>query len=284
MAQTRASGKIAATNQDQDATSPQALTDIQSNHLTSTEQLITKPRPKPKQKQVNIPLPRSELDAADETQHQRPKRGRSGSDADAERTEAMEPTCTHQPPAKRPKKTDVASPVKHGAGLRQKLIPPRSPLPVRINRVVNPGAPDQKRGRRTSASVTAAMRRKEELKLELEKMEKDKIRMLAEMEATEEEEQQQEERMVIRDVTDLAESYPDIEGEPDKDHVMADSEGDIEKTECAVAPVDELEAPIKMVSPRQEQKMMFFTYWVSSRKGKLPSPREILVWQSTRKK
>jgi hypothetical protein len=283
MAQTRASGKIAAANQDQDATSPQALTDIQSNHLSSTEQLIIKTRPKPKP--VNIPPPRSGLNAADETQHQRPKRGRSGSDTDIERMEATEPTCTHQPPTKRSKKADVASPVKHGAGsFRLKLIPPRSPLPVRINRVVNPGAPDQKRGRRTSASVTAAMQRKEHLKSELEKMERDKIRMLAEMEASEEEEQRQEERMVIRDVTDLAESYPDIEGEPDNDHVMADSEEDIEKTEYAVAPVDELEGPIKMVSPRQEQKTMFFTDGFSSRKRKPPSPRAILVWQLTRKK
>ena len=59
MAQTHASGKITARNQDQDATSPQALTDIQSNPLSAAKQLTTKPRPKPKMKQTDTSLPYS---------------------------------------------------------------------------------------------------------------------------------------------------------------------------------------------------------------------------------
>ena len=54
---------------------------------------------------------------------------------------------------------------------------------------------------------------KEKLKLALEKIEKEKIRMLAEMEAGEEEEQQEEEKKTIRDVTDLAEPYAGEEGD-----------------------------------------------------------------------
>ena len=286
MAQTHASGKITARNQDQDATSPQALTDIQSIPLSATKQLTTKPRPKLRMKQTDTSLPRSGLDTVDETQNQHLKRGCSRSDANTERTEVMDATsCMHQPPTKRSKKIDVTSPVKHRAAtLRLRQIPPRSPLPVHINRVVNPGAPDQRRAHCTSAAVTASMRRKEELKLELERMEKEKICMLAEMEASEEEEQQQEEKMAIRDVTDLAEfypSYPNIRGKPDKDIVMADE--DIKRTDCVIAPVDELEGPVKIVSLGQIE-MMFFTDRISSRKRKLPGPRGILVWQLTTKK
>jgi len=189
-------------------------------------------------------------DAADEIQHQQPKRGRSGSDANAENTE---PSGTHQPPTKRSKNMDITLPQK-------KLVPLRSPLPARKNRVINPGAPDQKRTRRTSSAVAAAMQLKEKLKSELDRMEKDKIRMLAEMEAAEEEEQQLEERMAIRDVTDLAESsYPNNEGEPDKDTVMT-SEEDIERADRAMVPgpLEELEGPItpvKIVSSKRMQNV-----------------------------
>ena len=256
---TRASCKIAAQNQAQNATSPLPGHDIQSNPLPATGELTAQPRPKPRPKQIDRSQPQSALDVVDETQHQHPKRGRSGSDSN---TEIAESSGTHQPPTKRSKKTDTTSLVKLGGtsagSLRIRLIPPRSPLPMRINRVVNPGAPDQKKVRQTSAAVTAAMELKEKLKLELEKMEGDKIRMLAEMEAAEEEEQQQEERMAIRDVADLAEiSYPNIEGELDKDTVMTTSEEDIEIADCAMVLVDELESPVtpvRMVSPKQMLK------------------------------
>ena len=168
-------------------------------------------------------------------------------------------SCMHQPPTKQSKKIDVASPVKHRAAtLCLRLIPPRSPLPARINHVVNPGAPDQRHAHHTSAAVTVSMQCKEELKLKLERMEKEKIHMLAEMEASEEEEQKQEEKMAIRDVTDLAEfylSYPNIGGEPDEDIVMADK--DIKRTDCVIAPIDELEGPVKIVSLGQIEMVMF---------------------------
>ena len=94
--------------------------------------------------------------------------------------------------------------------------------------------------------------------MELERMERDKTRMLAEMEAEEEEKQQQEERMAIRDVTDLAEFYPNVEGELDKDTVMADSEEDVKRTDNPVAYTDELESPVKKSKPWTNAKMMIF--------------------------
>jgi hypothetical protein len=119
------------------------------------------------------------------------------------------------------------------------LVPPRSPLPSRTNRVVNPGGPDKKRAKRTSAEMAAAAQQKKKLKLALEQMERDKIRMLAEMEEVEEQEERDEERTRIKDIAVLAES--DAGGETntqydkegmatggDNDIVMADGENDEE--------------------------------------------------------
>jgi hypothetical protein len=119
--------------------------------------------------------------------------------------------------------------------LKALTVPRRSPLPSRTNRVVNPGAPDKKRTKRTPAEMTAAARKKNDLKLELERMERERIRVLAEMEEVEEQDEQDEERMRIKDLADLAESDAggetntryDKEGTAtgrDNDIVMADVE------------------------------------------------------------
>lgn len=115
-------------------------------------------------------------------------------------------------------------------------VPPRSPLPSRTNRVVNPGAPDKKRTKRTSEETAAAAEQKNKLKLELEQIEREKIRMLAEMEEVEEQEQRDEEEMRIKDIVDLAESNADGETDEynkegmanDNDIEMADGDNDEE--------------------------------------------------------
>jgi hypothetical protein len=190
------------------------------------------------------------------------KRSRSTSDADG-----TVPVSTDQPPAEKKKSLNGTSLVKHGnirnSHLKALPVPLRSPLPSRTKRVVNPGAPDKKRTKRTSAEMAAAAQQKEKLKLKLERMEREKIRMLAEMEEVEEQEQQEEERMRIKDTADLAESDAggetdtkyDKEGmardKSDNDIVMADGENnEVDDTFDVVDIEAELEGQdtVKMVS------------------------------------
>jgi hypothetical protein len=93
-------------------------------------------------------------------------------------------------------------------------------------------------------------------------MEREKIRMLAEMEAVEEEEELDEERMGIKDFKDianLAESQPEADsetdtqyskaGDGDNDIVMADNE-EVDDALVEAVSEPELEEPkmVKMVS------------------------------------
>jgi hypothetical protein len=79
-----------------------------------------------------------------------------------------------------------------------KVIPPRSPLPARAKRPVNPGAPDMAKTKRTSAEVSAAAERKATLQHQADKLERRRIEMLAKMELEEELEEEEEERTVVR--------------------------------------------------------------------------------------
>lgn len=85
----------------------------------------------------------------------------------------------------------------------KKVIPPRSPLPKRINRVTNPAAPDMPRAKRTSAEVAAAKAEKAQLLQRLDELNKQNKLALAEMEINEEEEEAREERTVVRRIEDL---------------------------------------------------------------------------------
>jgi hypothetical protein len=164
---------------------------------------------------------------------QPPKRSRSGSG-----TDETAPASIVQPPAKKTKLSNNTLPAQRGGNVRKsgpKVLPPRSPLPSRASRVVKPGAPDIPRKKCTSAEVAAAAQQKKKLRLELEKIEKDKIRMLAEMEAVEEEEERDEERMRIKNISELAESHANSETDTqngkegmagDGDIVMANGEDD----------------------------------------------------------
>ena len=278
--------------------------DVESNTQdTLATDLTTKPRPKPRPKpakQANTPFP---LDAVDEIPHQHPKRGRPRSD-----TNETVPASNVQPPAKKTKISNTTSPVQRSGKVgnsRAKVVPPRSPLPSRTNRVVNPGAPDKKRKKRTSAEVAAAAEQKKILQLELERIEKDKIRMLAEMEAVEEEEEREEERMRIKDIADLAESHG-VDGDSetdtqyvnegmasDDDIVMADNREDCEEVNDAFVEVDsepEPEGPrpdtVKTVSElmHPEDDESFPDLGVPFNRGKLLGLGGIFEQQLTRRR
>jgi hypothetical protein len=106
------------------------------------------------------------------------------------------------------------------------VVPPRSPLPNRINRVVNPGRPDAKRAKRTSAEVTAAAKRKEVLRQEIAEHERRKIQALAEIEMQEEMEAAEEENsMVNRDNgMEDEEAPPQSEGIMEEDPIDKSAE------------------------------------------------------------
>ena len=82
------------------------------------------------------------------------------------------------------------------------VIPPQSPNPVHASCVAHPGAPDMKRGRRTTAEVTEVAKHKEEAHLCLEMLEKEKLEILAKMEVDEELEDEVEEWTTVKDIQD----------------------------------------------------------------------------------
>jgi hypothetical protein len=138
--------------------------------------------------------------ATKKTAFKGPKRGHASSDADVD-------DGTNRP-WKHSKTGHLMLPVEDGGkgSSRSRTAPPSHLLPACINPAVNPMGPD-KRQARTSAEVTAAPGRKKKLRAKLEKIEKKKALILAEIQAAEEEEEQEEKR-AIRDVTGLAKSPP----------------------------------------------------------------------------
>lgn len=130
-------------------------------------------------------------------------------------------------------------------------VPPRSPLPQRINHVIHPGKPAMPRPKRTSAEVAEAKAKKTDLLERLEELDKQRKIALAEMELDEEEEEIEEERTAVRYLQDAGreqvipsdaeddglESFPMDEDEPlvfpddsDEDEPL-DTEDDYPKPE-----------------------------------------------------
>jgi len=121
-----------------------------------------------------------------------------------------------QPNSNKLHDTDIEmSPPK--ASKNRNVVPPRSPLPNRINRVVNPGRPDAKRTKRTSAGVTAAAKRKEDLRKEIEEHNRRKIQALAEIELQEEMEAAEEEN---NEVNERGNGMEDEEAPPQSEDIM----------------------------------------------------------------
>jgi len=102
---------------------------------------------------------------------------------------------------------------------RRQAPPPRSPLPPRIKRVINPGKPDEKRTKRSSAEVAEAKKQKEDLRRLEEEYKTKKIEMMAkiemqeEIDAAEEENNHWDNRM-DGDEGGLAQSEDVVEEEP----------------------------------------------------------------------
>ncbi|KAJ7458785.1 hypothetical protein B0H11DRAFT_1924588 [Mycena galericulata] len=94
---------------------------------------------------------------------------------------------------------------------KPRVVDPRSPLPERSTRGVNPARgisagdpnPDKPRHKRSSAEVQAADKLKEDLAQQEAALEVKKYQTLARMELAEEEEEEEEEEYAVKDVADL---------------------------------------------------------------------------------
>jgi len=80
---------------------------------------------------------------------------------------------------------------------KRKPIPPWSPLPQRINRIVQPAKPVMPRQKCTSAAIAAAEAEKVKLLLRLEELDRQNKLAVAELELIEEVQDAEEERIII---------------------------------------------------------------------------------------
>ncbi|KAH9177894.1 hypothetical protein EDB89DRAFT_1901994 [Lactarius sanguifluus] len=117
-----------------------------------------------------------------------------------------------EPVGKKPKVGVCTAPENPRVKIK-KPIPPRSPLPQRTNRVVQPAKPDMPRPKRTSAQVAAAEAEKVNLLRRLEELEKEKKLALAELGLNEEAQDAVEERKFVRHFKDLPDVDKDSESE-----------------------------------------------------------------------
>jgi hypothetical protein len=117
-----------------------------------------------------------------------------------------------QPPTKKLKANNKGAMVSVPAGKQGKVtVPPWSPLPIRNNHIVNPGAPDRKNPRHISAQVAAEKKRKEELQHDLDALAQRQIEILAEMEADQEMADKAEDWDAIRTLADVEDIEEDVE-------------------------------------------------------------------------
>lgn len=99
---------------------------------------------------------------------------------------------------------------------------PSKSNPSRNNRVSNPGGPDKKRSKRTSAEVVADKEKKEQMALKLVEVEKQKILLLAAMEVDDEEAEDEELLNVVRNRDDREVSpetflFDEVDAEPSEE-------------------------------------------------------------------
>jgi hypothetical protein len=136
-------------------------------------------------------------------------------------------------PAKKSKATDAN---KKGVASGKRVsvqVLPRLPRPVRINRVVNPGAPDKPSAKRTPVQVAAEKQRQAKLKEALDALQKRQAYLVAQMEINIKTADEEEARRVVKtlpvdsdaEMADPIENFSDMEvgGDTDIDEEMEDA-------------------------------------------------------------
>ena len=137
-----------------------------------------------------------------------------------------------------------ASPSPKHRAQHQIVVPARSPLPACSNRVTNPGAPDQRRARQTSAEVAAANKAKMDLKDRLEQLERQKIEALAALEVEEELDDNEEKQASINNISDLNHLHSDDE----ENYIVEGEEGN----------PDDKEEPTLIKAPAKKSSVVRF--------------------------
>jgi len=140
--------------------------------------------------------------------------------------------------------------------VEKKVVASRS-QPAQQKRVVNPGAPDQKRPRRSGIEVKAAADRKEQLKQELKELNERKIQAMAEIEAQEEMEDEEEERLRASGVDVTMDGVEDDDVQPkgleekDADFVENDEESEAEDAQVV------MKAKVKVPAKKSSVSSLF---------------------------
>ena len=140
--------------------------------------------------------------------------------------------------------------------VEKKVVASRS-QPAQQKRVVNPGAPDQKRPRRSGLEVKVAADCKEQLKKELKELNERKIQAMAEIEAQEEMEDEEEERLRASGVDVTMDGVEDDDVQPkgleekDADFVENDEESEAEDAQVV------MKAKVKVPAKKSSVSSLF---------------------------
>jgi hypothetical protein len=138
--------------------------------------------------------------------------------------------------------------------VRGKVLPPRSPLPARAGRNVNPGKVAAPNTRKTSAEVAAIAKRKADLQRQVDELEQQRIEKLAEMELQEELDDEAEERSVVRKLGEASslDDTEDIEMQSEEGEVVDPSVAEAGSEVAAEDDSDEA-TRVKKAAPKGKQ-------------------------------
>ncbi|RDB20421.1 hypothetical protein Hypma_012520 [Hypsizygus marmoreus] len=168
---------------------------------------------------------------------------------------------TEKPAKKAPKKRGRAGTTTAGSSEAPKkrgkvadTLPARDSLPERINRVINPGAPDKKATRRTSAQVTEAARIQKEFSNSLVALEEQKRVRLAEIELAQEAEEEEEARMAVSHVNDVSNMKDAMAKDPEDEDVPFFEVDDEETTVMADDHDNATVKPVKVQKSTRKKK------------------------------
>jgi hypothetical protein len=135
--------------------------------------------------------------------------------------------------------------------VEKKVVASRS-QPARQKRVVNPGALDQKRPRRSGIEVEVAADCKEQLKKELKELNERKIQAMAEIKAQEEMEDEEEERLRASGVDVTMNGVKDDDVQPkgleEKDAGFVENDEESEAEDAQVVMKVKVKVPAKKSS------------------------------------
>lgn len=191
---------------------------------TTPTPAVLRPKPRPVNRSATKPISDTTLPIDIPENGSAHKRNRASIAEGAEPTFDEALTSSDDGKAAKKTKTDIRAADQVTKPKPSRIIPPRSPLPQRINRVQNPGKPDVPRAKRTSDEVAAELETKENLLKEIEELRAQKLRMVAEREIEIELAAEKARQTTVMHLTDLDEHRVDATNL--EDEMDVDGDGD----------------------------------------------------------